>query len=163
MPALCVPCLIWPALWNGYPIVFADTGTYLSQAMHGYLGWDRPVFYSFFIWPLHLGLTTWPVIVVQSCLTVLVLDLTRRAFDLAAWWLLALTVLLSLATWLPWTVSEVMPDLFTPLLVLLLSLLMFAAARFRRLERMAITALAGVHDRHPAIERPVGAWRCWPF
>ena len=35
------------------------------------------MFYSFFIWPLHFGLTTWPVIAVQSCLTVLVLDLTR--------------------------------------------------------------------------------------
>jgi hypothetical protein len=142
IPALCVPCLIWPALWNGYPIVFADTGTYLSQAMHRYLGWDRPVFYSFFIWPLHLGLTTWPVIVVQSCLTVLVLDLTRRAFDLAAWWLLALTVFLSLATWLPWTVSELMPDLFTPLFVLLLSLLTFSATRLRLWERVAISILA---------------------
>jgi hypothetical protein len=29
VPPLCVVCLIWPALWNGYPIVFADTGTYL--------------------------------------------------------------------------------------------------------------------------------------
>ncbi len=138
---MCVPCLIWPALWNGYPIVFADTGTYLSQAMHRYLGWDRPVFYSFFIWPLHLALTTWPVIVVQSGLTVLVLDLTRRAFDLAAWWLLALTVFLALATWLPWTVSELMPDLFTPLFVLSLSLLAFSATRFRLWERLAITGL----------------------
>ena len=29
-------------MWNGYPIVFADTGTYLSQAIHQYAGWDRP-------------------------------------------------------------------------------------------------------------------------
>lgn len=141
VPALCVPCLIWPALWNGYPIVFADTGTYLSQAMHRYLGWDRPVFYSFFIWPLHQGVTTWPVIVVQSGLTVLVLELTRRALDVSLWWLPGLTVFLSLATWLPWTVSEVMPDLFTPLTVLSLSLLLFAAPRFRRWERMALTYL----------------------
>jgi oligopeptide transport system substrate-binding protein len=34
--------LLWPAVWNGYPIVFADTGTYLSQAIHRYAGWDRP-------------------------------------------------------------------------------------------------------------------------
>src|SRR5450755_331949 len=94
LPA-CVLCLIWPALWNGYPIVFADTGTYLSQAMHRYLGWDRPVFYSLFIFALHLGLTTWPVILVQSGLTVLVLDLTRRAFGVSRWWLLALTLFLA--------------------------------------------------------------------
>ena len=138
----CVACLIWPAVWNGYPIVFADTGTYLSQAMHRYLGWDRPVFYSLFIYPLHLGVTTWPVILVQSSLTVLVLDLTRRAFDLSRPWLIALTAVLAMTTWLPWTVSELMPDLFTPLLVLLLSLLMFAPSRFRGWERTAMTALA---------------------
>jgi hypothetical protein len=142
IPPLCVLCLIWPALWNGYPIVFADTGTYLSQAMHRYLGWDRPVFYSLFIYPLHLGLTTWPVILVQSCVTVLVLDLTRRAFDVPARWLLALTAFLSVASWLPWTVSELMPDLFSPLLVLLLSLLVFSGSRFRTWQRGAITALA---------------------
>jgi hypothetical protein len=141
MPPLCVVLLIWPALWNGYPIVFADTGTYLSQAMHRYLGWDRPVFYSLFIWPLHLGLTTWPVVVVQSCLTVLVLDLMRRVFDLTARWLLALTVFLAAMTWLPWTVSELMPDLFTPLLVLLSCLLVFSGPRFRLPARLAITAL----------------------
>ncbi|MBN9562714.1 MAG: hypothetical protein J0H14_18610 [Alphaproteobacteria bacterium] len=41
--------LLWPALLNGYPLVFADTGTYLSQAIDHSLGWDRPVFYSFFL------------------------------------------------------------------------------------------------------------------
>ena len=45
--------LLWPAVWNGYPIVFADTGTYLAQAIHRFAGWDRPVFYSMFMLPLH--------------------------------------------------------------------------------------------------------------
>jgi hypothetical protein len=142
IPPLCVLCLLWPALWNGYPIVFADTGTYLSQAMHRYLGWDRPVFYSLFIWPLHLGLTTWPVVLAQSALTVLTLDLTRRAFRVARWWLLPLIALLAVGSWLPWTVSELMPDLFTPLMVLLLSLLVFARARFTPWQRTATLLLA---------------------
>jgi hypothetical protein len=43
---LSAAVLLWPALWNGYPLVFADTGTYLSQAIERYLAWDRPVFYS---------------------------------------------------------------------------------------------------------------------
>ena len=46
--------MLWPPLWNGYPLVFADTGTYLSQAIDHYAGWDRPVFYSFFLLPLHI-------------------------------------------------------------------------------------------------------------
>ncbi len=142
LPPLCIALLIWPALWNGYPIVFADTGTYLSQAMHWYLGWDRPVFYSLFIYPLHAATTTWPVIVAQSALAVLVLDLTRRALDVSLAWLLGLTAFLSAASWLPWTVSELMPDLFTPLLVLLLTILVFARDRCRRCERVAMVLLA---------------------
>lgn len=51
---LAAGLLLWPAVWNGYPIIFADTGTYLSQAIHRYLGWDRPPFYSLFMLPLHL-------------------------------------------------------------------------------------------------------------
>ena len=53
--------LLWPAIWNGFPIVFADTGTYLSQAIHRYIGWDRPPFYSLFMLPLHGTVTLWPV------------------------------------------------------------------------------------------------------
>ncbi len=141
-PLISVPCLVWPALWNGYPIVFADTGTYLSQAMHRYLGWDRPAFYSFFIWPLHLGLTTWPVVLMQSCLTVLVLDQIRRAFGLPGCWLPGLTLFLAATSWLPWIVSELMPDLFTPLLVLLLGLLVAPGLRLRLRDRAVMTVLA---------------------
>ena len=50
---LAAALLLWPAVWNGYPIVFADTGTYLSQAINRYLGWDRPPFYSIFLLALH--------------------------------------------------------------------------------------------------------------
>ena len=139
---LCVACLLWPALWNFYPIVFADTGTYLYQAMHRSMGWDRPPFYSLFIYPFHQGVMLWPVVVVQAVLAVLVLNQTRRAFGLSPAWLLALVAFLSGATWFPWIVSELMPDLFTPLLVLLLSLLVFTPARFPAWERAAMTALA---------------------
>ena len=45
--------LAWPAAWNGYPLVFADSGTYLGQAIQLYLGWDRPPHYSLFLHALH--------------------------------------------------------------------------------------------------------------
>ena len=131
---LAAICLLWPAIWNGYPIVFADTGTYLSQAVHRYLGWDRPAFYSMMMLPLHLTLTTWPVIVVQailaSCIlrTVLLVLIPGRS----PWWLVAQSGFLAVMTWFPWTVSELMPDLFTPLVVLMLSLLLFAEDRLSR-------------------------------
>jgi hypothetical protein len=129
--------LLWPAAINGYPLVFFDTGTYLSQAIHHYLGWDRPIFYSLLLLPLHLTLTTWPEIV-QALLATHTLHLVRRALLplVSAWWLSPLPAAVALVSALPWLVSQLMPDLFTGLLVLALGLRAFAAARLSRRERI---------------------------
>lgn len=143
---LVAPLWLWPAAWNGYPIVFADTGTYLSQAVHLYLGWDRPPFYSLFILPLHLTRSLWPVVVAQAALAAWVLALTWRVLADRApgWTAAAAALLLSGATWLPWLVSEVLPDLFTPLLVLVLALLALAREHLRRWERLALLSAAAL-------------------
>jgi hypothetical protein len=149
-PVLAVPAaaalLLWPALWNAYPIVFADTGTYLSQAIHLYAGWDRPVFYSLLILPLHLTLTLWPVVVAQALLTAWVLWLVWRALaggvagGVRGY--LVVAAALSALTWLPWIVSEIMPDLFTPLLVLAIGLLAWLPHRLCRRECWGLAGLA---------------------
>ena len=117
--------LLWPAAWNGYPIVFADTGTYLSQAIHRYLGWDRPPFYSLFMLPLHATVSTWPVIVAQALLTVWMVRSVCEV--LVPWlrvaWLPVVVLPLAAGTWLPFLVCQLMPDVFTPLLVLTLGVL----------------------------------------
>ena len=141
---LAAALLTWPALWNGYPLVFSDTGTYLSQALNHYLGWDRPPFYSLFMLPLHMGLTTWPVIAAQGLLTAWVLGVALRALLPArsAWWLAALAAALAFASPLPWFAAQLMPDLFTGLLVLALALLVLAPERLGHLEAAGLVALA---------------------
>jgi len=56
---LSMPLLLWPALYNGFPLVFSDSGTYISQLIERHLGWDRPPFYSLFLlllgWASHSG------------------------------------------------------------------------------------------------------------
>jgi len=136
--------LLWPAALNGYPIVFADTGTYLSQAIEHYLGWDRPPFYSAFMLPLHMTLTLWPVIVVQGILACHTLHLVRRVLLPARgnWFLLLFVGGLSGLTCLPWLTCEIMPDLFTPLLVLGLALLALAPERLSGTERIWLVLLS---------------------
>jgi hypothetical protein len=136
--------LLWPALWNGFPIVFADTGTYLSQAIHHYAGWDRPVFYSLFMLPLHATVTLWPVVVVQALLAAWVLRLVCRALlpGLSALAFVSGIFILSVCTWLPWLVCQLMPDLFTPLLVLVLCLLAAVPERLSPPQRVLLVALA---------------------
>ena len=146
--------LTWPALWNGYPLVFADTGTYLAQAIEHYLGWDRPVFYSLFLLPLHATLTTWPVVFAQALLAAHTLHLVCRVLlpRASPWWLLAITALLSVATALPWFASQLMPDLFTSLLVLALALLILTPERLARGERIWLVLFAAfmiaAHQSH---------------
>ena len=134
---LSAALLVWPALLNGYPLIFSDTGTYLSQAMELHLGWDKPPFYSFFLLVLDGGRTTWPVIVAQALLAAHTLHLVQRAlFPRAAIWRLpALTAALSLGTALPWFTTELMPDLFTALMVITVWLMVFAPDSLGRTER----------------------------
>jgi len=135
--------LLWPAIVNGYPLVFSDTGTYLSQATHHYLGWDRPVFYSLFLLPLHMRLTTWPAICAQALLASHMLHLVRRALrpELPSWSIVPLAGVLALTSPLPFVAAELMPDLFTSLLVLALALLIFVPDRLTGAERWWLVGL----------------------
>jgi len=152
--ALAAISLLWPALWNGYPLVFADSGTYLSQAIERYAGWDRPVFYSLFLFPLHMTVTTWPAIVVQALLIAYLLHLLRRTLlpGTAVWWLLVLVGILTVTSPLPWFTSQLMPDVFTGVVVVALALLAFAADRLSAAERIALVVLTtfaiAVHLSH---------------
>ncbi len=134
--------LLWPAMLNRYPLVFSDTGTYLSQVIERHLGWDRPVFYSLLILPLHLTLTTWPVIAAQAGLTLYVLAAALRGFAGTARLLPATVALLSVVTALPWVTSELIPDFTTALDTILLALLVIVPARFPRWERCGFALMA---------------------
>ena len=150
--------LLWPAFWNGYPLVFSDTGTYLSQAIQHYLGWDRPPFYSLFLLPLHMCITTWPAIAAQALLTVWVLRLVLRwlAPQVGPWRLVALTGVLAVASPLPFVVAELMPDLFTGLLTLALLVLVLAPERLARFERWGLVALVAFAMAAHLSNLPIG-------
>ena len=137
--------LLWPAFWNVYPLVFSDTGTYLTQAIHRYLGWDRPVFYSLFLYPLHLQQTLWPPIMAQAVLAAWLLHLLRRVLlpNASAWASLALVALLAMLTALPFVASQLMPDVFTPLLVIAVALTALAPERLSRTEAGLLLPVTG--------------------
>ncbi len=141
---LSAALLLWPALLNGYPIVFDDTGTYLSQAVHRYLGWDRPVFYSLFLFPLHMTLTTWPAIVAQALLVTHTLHLVQRVLlpAVSPWWLLPFVAVLATTTATPWLAAQLMPDILTPLLILVLALLVLTPERLSRPEHVWLVLFA---------------------
>ncbi len=150
--------LAWPAAWNGYPLVFSDTGTYLSQALNRYLGWDRPVFYSFFMLPLHMGLTTWPVVAAQASLVAWVVHVALRALrpGSPARAIVPVAAALALTSPLPWFAAQLMPDLFTGLLILALTLLVLVPERIGRAERLGLGGLSAFAMEVHLSNLPVG-------
>ena len=146
--------LIWPALRNGYPLVFSDTGTYLSQAIQHYLGWDRPAFYSLFLLSLHFCITTWPAVLAQGLIATLIIGICARmtAPGISAVLLAALAV----ASPLPFFVSQLMPDVFTGLLALALLVLVVAPERLGRWERRGLMLFAAFAFAAHLSNLPIG-------
>ena len=60
--------LSWVALFNGAPLVFADTISYATAAFQREVSGLFSIFYSIFILPLHRGISFWPIVFVQGAL-----------------------------------------------------------------------------------------------
>lgn len=131
--------LLWPALINGFPLVFYDTGGYLVPVFEHRLHLGRSALYGAF---LSLGATLdfWPNVAVQAVLASWTIMLLVRTHDLALRPLGALTGVLAIAllTSLPWFVGQLMPDAL--FFVAMLGLYLLAFQR----ERMSFREALGV-------------------
>ena len=134
--------LLAPAIWNRFPLLQYDTGGYLARWYEGYLVPSRSTVYGLFLMLLSWA-NFWPVVIVQSLLTVWVLALTLRALGFGGrpWLLLGVTASLCAFTTLPWLTSILLTDIFAALPVLAIYLLVFGDDALRRAERLALVAL----------------------
>jgi len=134
--------LLVPAIWNGFPLLFYDTGAYLGRAFSDTLSPGRSAVYGFF---LGAGRSPdfWPVVFVQSLVTAWVAALCLRVHGLGDRPLLlpALFALFTVATGLPWLTGQLMPDVFAGLAVLALYLLAFHAEDLSRFEHWLLIGL----------------------
>ncbi len=139
---LMLAALLWPAFWNGFPIIFADTGGYLERPFAGDLVMGRSAFYGAFLL-LGLRLDFWPNIVAQAALTVWVSMLSLRAHGLGGrpWLAASIVVALSALSALPFYVSQLMPDCLVALAVLAMHLLAFRRNALGRIEIIGLAAV----------------------
>lgn len=116
--------MIWPALYNGYPLVYADTGTYINSCIHLETPIDRPLFYGIFLRITSMQAALWIPVIIQGMLTTWLLQRIIQLLLPETGWkttLLILTIL-AFATGLPWYTAQIMPDLFTALIPILVYL-----------------------------------------
>ena len=140
----------WPAFYNGFPLLYPDSITYLGEGpvlaralfLHRFSS-DyglRSKFYSLGILPFHWTLTPWPIVGLHCQLLAWVLWLLLRSFApryLASSYLV-LILLLSLLTIASWYAAFIMPDILGPVLYLAVYLLVFARETLSRTERVAL-------------------------
>lgn len=145
--------LLWPAFWNGFPLIFPDTGGYLLRPLEGTLGYGRSAFYGAFL-AAGMPLDFWPNIAVQAFVTVYLIRALARTLGLAGDRnaVVVITFALALLSSLPWYVSQLMPDVMVGWAVIALYLLAFRRDDLGPLEIPAlITITACAIASHMAI------------
>lgn len=130
-------CLITDAFYNGFPIVYSDTSTYIASGLELETPFDRPITYGLFLRLFSLnGLSLWFVIFFQglilSYLIYLVVRLVTDDKTFLKFGLLTI-ILLSLFTSVSWTVSQVMPDIFTSIALLCMTLILLGTFKRKTL------------------------------
>jgi hypothetical protein len=134
------------ALWNGFPLVFYDTGAYLAEGLQGAFLVERSPVYSLLLAATGSWFSLWPVVILQSAMTAYLISQTARIEVPGVSFLaligigLALTVLTGIA----WYVGQVEPDCMTALVALGCYLLLFHSAKLSRPRVLLVAAITGL-------------------
>jgi hypothetical protein len=145
--AISVLGLSWVALFNSSPLVFSDSIAYTTAALKGEVPGLFSVFYSYLIVPLHGGISLWPVVFAQAAMMAHLLHLVIRCASNTPPAKSATPVgiaLLCVFSSLPWVIGQVMPDVFTSVLVLGIYLLAFCSYALSRNELIYVAILTAV-------------------
>lgn len=107
---LCIP-----AFYNGYPLVYSDTGTYIRSGMEMYVPSDRPIVYGLFIRFFSLGYSLWFTVIAQcTALSFVLHKLIKHTVPSISYaGTLGIIAMLTAFTSVAWYSSQIMPDIFT--------------------------------------------------
>lgn len=152
----CAAALMSAALWNGYPIVYSDTASYIISGFHLETLIDRPITYGLFIRVCSFnGWSLWTVALAQSMVLAHVIGLSLKSIGIVrSLARAAIIVPAALLTGLPFVCGQIITDTFTPILLFTLYLLLFAKEMPKR-TRITLFALFllsfAMHMSHVAI------------
>jgi hypothetical protein len=138
--------LLWPALLNGHPLLFSDSGAFLHQTLGPLMIWDKPWIYGPFLHAFHWQVTLWGPAVAQALIVSWLLWLVQRAVRDGA--SAPVHVLLcagaAALTTAPFSAALLMPDIFAPVTVLCLVLLGLGRAWLRAWEAWTVGVIGTV-------------------
>lgn len=142
---------IWPALYNNFPLATSDSGAYVHNGIKLSLPIDRPITYSIFVLMTSWGISLWPVIVIQGLIFILMLHnvCTRFLPQKASYpTILAVIAVVSFGTQAAWFTAQLMPDIFTSLLLLAVILYITEDRNSKKINRLWLILIAGFMLMH---------------
>jgi hypothetical protein len=165
--------MMWPALYNRYPMLYPDSLTYIGDGhlvaraiflhrLSDYYGM-RSFIYSLGILPWHWNVTLWPVVAFQSLITAWLIWLVVRSIfkrNVAALYLTLILVLAALTS-VGWFACLIMPDILAPALCLTIYLLIFAPATLSRIEHIGVILIAWWAIASHASHLILAVWMCF--
>jgi hypothetical protein len=134
------------AVWNGFPLVFYDTGAYLAEGLQGAFLVERSPVYSLLLAATGSWFSLWPVVILQSAMTAYLISQTARIEvpGLSLPGLLGIGLALIVLTGIAWYVGQVEPDCMTPLVALGSYLLLFHTGKLRGPRLWLVVAITGL-------------------
>jgi hypothetical protein len=147
------------AVYNGYPILYPDTGSYIACSFSHVVPADRPVSYSLFMEAVQLNhhlRSLWLVVVAQVIIVLILLSILFRHQGLSIAqrpsWRIGVVLLLALGTSLPWELNWVIPDVFAAFLALSIYLVVYRWKEMQPWEKsyvgLCFVVSALVHHSH---------------
>ncbi len=110
--------LLSAAVWNGFPILYSDSSTYIASGFTLETPVDRPMFYGLFVWLTSInGISIWSTVFIQCLIVAYLIFITIRDFtrsDLTRTYFISIG-LLSLLTALPFVTGQILADVFMPI------------------------------------------------
>jgi hypothetical protein len=117
------------SLFNGYPLVYSDTATYIYSGFDKFIPIDRPITYGLFIYLFSFKISLWFVVIIQNLITAFVIfelcSLFISGSKLSLYYL-GIMLFLTFFTGIGWYSNQIMPDMFAPLFFLLVFLLLYS-------------------------------------
>lgn len=128
---LCIITLCSLGIYNGFPFVFnSDTAVYLEEAYYKVLHPERPAIYGLFLQIFSLDYSLWLVILTQAMMITIIIFLAfkhlgSRKVQEFRWYFLTFILIVSLGMGASFNVSRLMADVFTPVCVISVGILLF--------------------------------------
>ena len=139
--------LCYWALYNNYPFVFSDSGSYIASGFSNWISPNRTIFYGFFIKYVSLSTTPWLVVAAQSWMVAYLIFILFKYFTKAnkQYFLYISTILiLTFFTGVSLNTGLIIPDIFTSIGIL--SFVLILVEKGLRKHELLIVGIIGFYS-----------------